>query len=146
MKLPKGYTYKASCKESKGRRDVIDEPTCLGQDAENLFRERCLNWEQAVPGYASEYECQQDILINGTSNAPQTLVTTVDCGCGEIPAVLSTEDQIRECDFKNHRYTKNGLDVPWDQCFLEAREGYAYNIYLCKVNINVIVFFPARSL
>ena len=39
----------------------------------------------------------------------------------------------RECDFENHNYTKNGLNIPWNQCMLEAREGYAYNIYLCKV-------------
>ena len=37
------------------------------------------------------------------------------------------------CDFEKHTYSKNGLNIPWDRCMLEAREGYAYNIYMCKV-------------
>ena len=132
MKLPEGYTYKASCGESRGKRDVINEETCWGQDAENLSRERCLNWEQpnnGLPGYASEYLCQQDILINGTSNAPTSL-TTLD---------IFESQLIRDCDFENQTYTKNGMDIPWNQCMLEAREGYAYNIYMCKVKYSVLI-------
>ena len=40
----------------------------------------------------------------------------------------------RMCDFEKHTFLKNGLNIPWDRCMLEAREGYAYNIYMCKVN------------
>merc|ERR1719350_1423344 len=127
MKLPEGYTSKASCGVSKGKRDVIDEATCLGQDAESLRRSRCKNWQLSNdlsndttgwPGYVTEYKCQQDILINGTSNAPP-------------PPTKETREP-RQCDFENQRYTKNGWDIPWSQCMLEAREGYAYNIYMCK--------------
>ena len=69
MKMPEGYTYKASCGESKGQRNVIDEATCLGQDAESLRRSRCQNWQLA---YATEYECQQDLLTSDLefSNLP----------------------------------------------------------------------------
>ena len=137
MKLPEGFTYKTSCGESKGQRDVIDEAVCWGQDAESLRRSRCKNWQLADnatdnnatdnnatvnnlwPGYATEYDCQQYILSNGTSKAPAA------------PAEANRE---RRCDFENQRYTKNGWDMPWDKCMLEAREGYAYNIYMCKVN------------
>ena len=127
MKLPEGYTSKTSCGKSNGRRNVIDEATCWGQDAETLRRSQCKNWQlpneaTGWPGYETEYECQQDILVNGTSKAPLP------------PATETTEP--RQCDFENQRYTKNGWDIPWNQCMLEAREGYAYNIYMCKVSNN----------
>ena len=121
MKLPKGYTKKPSCGESKGRRDAIDEAICLGQDAENLDRGRCKNWQAA---YTSEYECQQDILENGTLTLGSTSMTP-------SPEKLPLEP--RQCDFENHNYTKNGMNMVWNHCMLEAREGYAYNIYMCKV-------------
>ena len=117
MKLPNGYTSKPSCRESKGRRNAIDETTCRSQDAENLNRGRCRNWQGTYP---SEYDCQQDILVSGT-----TSITTVSST--EIPL------EPRQCDFENQTYTKNGMNMPWDRCMLEAREGYAYNIYMCKV-------------
>ena len=115
MKMPEDYKRKPSCGEAKGNRAVINESKCLGQDAENLDRGRCQDWQNQ--NYQSEYECQQDLLINGTVNSG---------------AELELEGP-RECDFDNHNYTKNGLNIPWNQCMLEAREGYAYNIYLCKV-------------
>ena len=126
MKLPKDYTSKPSCGESEGRRDVINEATCLGQDAENLNRGRCKNW-QSYQHYESEYECQQDILINGTITSEPTLTKTF------LPAQRKLKEGPRPCDFENHTYTKNGMSIQWDKCMLEAREGYAYNIYLCKV-------------
>ena len=116
MKLPENFTSKASCGETQGSRAVLNETVCLGQDAENLNRGRCQGWQE---NYESEYECQQDILINGTVNS-------------ESPS-SQPEEGPRQCDFENHNYTKNGLSIPWDKCMLEAREGYAYNIYLCKV-------------
>ena len=126
MKLPKGYTSKPSCGESKGRRDVIQETECLGQDAENLLRSRCRNWQLY---YTTEFECQQDLYYNGTFGALSIFDPFVSSG--EPP--IETKGP-RRCDFENQRYTKNGLDIPWNQCMLEAREGYAYNIYMCKVN------------
>ena len=59
MRLPEGYTSKPSCGESKGRRDDIEKEMCLSQDAENLNRGRCRNWQGTYP---SEHDCQQDIL------------------------------------------------------------------------------------
>ena len=117
MKLPKGHTSKPSCGKSKGRRDAIDEEICLGQDAENLNRGQCKNWQDAYP---SEYECQQAILTNGTTSMTQ-----------DPPPDIPLEP--RQCDFENQQYAKNGMNMTWDRCVLEAREGYAYNIYMCKV-------------
>ena len=131
MKLPEDFTPKTSCGESKGKREVIDEEVCMGQDAENLRRSRCKNWQEVdvatgMPFYETEYECQQNILTNGNSNAP-------------LPPPEDVESNLeRPCDFENQRYTKNGWDMPWDKCMLEAREGYAYNIYMCKVNNNTL--------
>ena len=116
MKLPKDYIYKPSCGEIKGRRDAINEELCLGQDAENLDRGRCKNWQGT---YLTEYDCQQDILVNDTTSM------TTSSSVNELPL------EPRQCDFKNHQYTKNGMDMKWDRCMLEAREGYAYNIYMC---------------
>ena len=123
MKLPKGYTKKPSCGESKGRLDAIDEAICLGQDAENLNRGRCKNWQGA---YTSEYGCQQEILENGT-------LTTMWGSTSMTPSPEKLPLEPRQCDFENHNYTKNGMNMVWNHCMLEAREGYAYNIYMCKV-------------
>ena len=120
MKLPEGYTSKPSCGESKGRRDVINETRCFSQDAENLNRGRCKNWQGT---YLTEYECQQDILVNGALTGASTKQTTDP----------SPKLEPRLCDFENQYYTKNGMNMKWDRCMLEAREGYAYNIYMCKV-------------
>ena len=132
MKLAKGYTSKPSCGESRGKKEVIDEPICLGQDAENLDRGRCKNW-QNNPHYESEYECQQDILVNGTITSEPTLTNQ--------PGQMQLEESPRRCDFESHTYTKNGMSIRWDKCMLEAREGYAYNIYLCKVGESQVSFF-----
>ena len=129
MKLPKHYTSKQSCGKSKGRRNAINEMTCLGQDAENLNRGRCKDWQQSGK-YPSEYECQQEILLHGK---PLKLPDT------------STELELkpRQCDFENHQYTQNGMNMKWDRCLLEAREGYTYNIYMCKVmHLQEFSFLP----
>ena len=127
MKMPKGYNSKPSCGVSKGRRNVINETTCLGQDSENLDRGRCKNWEGT---YSSEYECQQEILVNGTLSGDSTPMTKSSSG---EKRQLPLGPRVRQCDFHNQQYTKNGMNMPWDRCMLEAREGYAYNIYMCKV-------------
>ena len=128
MKLPDSYTTKDSCGQAKGNRETIDQATCNGKDAETLFRSRCRNWRTSIDAgtgdllYNTEYECQQDLLLKGSC-------------CGEDPVgpkPLET-DEVRLCDFVNHTYTKNGRSMKWDRCMLEAREGYAYNIYMCKV-------------
>ena len=135
MKLPEGFTLKTSCGKSKGKREVIDEAVCLGQDAENLRRSRCQNWEAF---FDTEYECQQAILALGTS--------TVSQDPSQKAQKQDPEANLeRPCDFENQRYTKNGWDIPWDKCMLEAREGYAYNIYLCKVNNTAVYKIQAAE-
>ena len=155
MKLPEGFKMKPSCSKSKGMRETIDEAVCLGQDAENLGRSPCQNWnsvdKDGDPFYKSEYECHKYILENGD---PGMCLEEKD-GSGKVkthpvghpdqgkPILVypnlckrperASGKNIRECDFKNQRYTKNGWDLPWNQCMLESREGYAYNIYMCKV-------------
>ena len=150
MKLPEGFTAKPSCGESRGRRDTIDEAVCLGQDAEGLRRSRCKNWDSTnpstgMPYYQTEYECQQDILKNGISKVcveiegperPGSRLLVYPDLCKQPERAAGKN--YKECDFKNQRYTKNGWDLPWNQCMLESREGYAYNIYMCKVNNNIL--------
>ena len=120
MKLSEKYSQKQSCEQSRGQRDIVDQEQCLGQDAENLNRGRCKHWNLR---YLSEYECQQDIVENGTFSS-----IVQDFGPFPTPPI-----EPRQCDFKNHLFMKNGLNRKWDQCMLEAQEGYAYNIYMCKV-------------
>lgn len=122
MKPPKDYTDKASCTETKGRKDAIHEARCMGLDSENLGRERCTNWKGH---YDSEYACQKDLVENGKPTNIAIDEQVVD----ERPPT-----EPRMCDFEKHTYSKNGLNIPWDRCMLEAREGYAYNIYMCKVD------------
>ena len=134
--MPEGFSKKPSCEKSAGRRDVIDQNRCYGLDSENLDRGRCNFWKSAYSSsnekekaYSSEYECQQDLYINGTSSSIAKYCASLN-NCGPNPGFPI---EPRLCDFKNHRFLKNGLNRTWDQCMLEAQEGYAYNIYMCKV-------------
>ena len=101
----------------------------MGLDSENLERERCTNWHKY---YKSEYKCQQDLVENGTA----TLIPANEQVVDERPPT-----EPRMCDFEKHTFLKNGLNIPWDRCMLEAREGYAYNIYMCKVDQLYIKLF-----
>ena len=127
MKLPDSYSTKDSCGQAKGNRETIDQSNCYGKDAETLFRSRCRDWNRF---YNTEYECQQALLVNGSCCS-----TPLDSDNGFVnrPEKLETEE-VRLCDFENQNYTKNGRSMKWDRCMLEAREGYAYNIYMCKVS------------
>ena len=127
MKLPDSYSTKDSCGQAKGNRETIDQSNCYGKDAETLFRSRCRDWNRF---YNTEYECQQALLVNG-SCCSRPLES--DHGIVIGPEKLETEE-VRLCDFERHNYTKNGRSMKWDRCMLEAREGYAYNIYMCKVS------------
>ena len=69
---------------------------------------------------------QQDLVENGR---PKLIPINELAEFIEQPPTVP-----RMCDFEKHTYSKNGLNIPWDRCMLEAREGYAYNIYMCKVN------------
>ena len=57
--------------------------------------------------------------------------------------LLETGGRVALCDFQN--YNKNGETRVWDQCLLEAQEGYAYNIYICKVLFKLINSFLLQS-
>ena len=136
MTMPEGFSKKPSCGRSAGRRDVLGQEKCFGLDAENLDRGRCNYWRepfsstnQKEKAYSSNYECQQDLFVNGTSSSIAKYCASFN-NCGPNPGFPI---EPRLCDFKNHRFMKNGLNRTWDQCMLEAQEGFAYNIYMCKV-------------
>ena len=65
----------------------------------------------------------QDIRYNDTIKIPP-----------DLQVLFGPPTEPRMCDFEKHTFLKNGLNIPWDRCMLEAREGYAYNIYMCKVD------------
>ena len=49
-------------------------------------------------------------------------------GTGIVTTGLTSQSPIRQCDFK---YTSE--DETFDRCKLLSQEGYAYNVYTCKV-------------
>ena len=113
MRLPSDYTYKDSCNLSRGNIRNIDQDTCFGQDTENLNRGRCRNWESMMNMNNEAYSSQQDCLNQTPSKA--------------------IGKQIKKCDFNYTMMASDGTTKTFDSCKLFAQEGYAYNIYLCKV-------------
>ena len=47
----------------------------------------------------------------------------------------TTSQDIEDCDFSYVDENEGEKDL-WDRCRLFSQEGYAYNIYICKVRIN----------
>ena len=119
MKMPPDYATKPSCSRTVGSRENIEQSNCVGQDAENQDRGRCLLWESE--GFASLEDCLAEKPLYNNSG---------------------TGKQRKKCDFTyNYTYIEDGQETSfiWDKCRLFAQEGYAYNIYMCKV-----VFYPER--
>ena len=103
MAQPENYRTKKSCTQSRGLRQNIDQPVCMGQDTENLDRGRC----------------------NEAQNMTACLLTS--------PPNNGVGRQVRECDFAYKFTNDEGKTEPWNMCRLFSQEGYAYNIYICKV-------------
>ena len=124
MSLPAGFTSKDSCSRSRGDRRNIDQENCYGMDIENLDRGRCKDWMTNPPQpakahgitYASETDCLDKIYPN-------------------IPLTSGGGRQYRKCDF-SYKDPTDTTTGKWDQCRLFSEEGYAYNIYRCKVVMN----------
>jgi hypothetical protein len=114
LKPPAGYTAKDSCKKSIGVRQNIGQAVCMGEDVENLDRGRC-------PG------CKSDAVCMGFDGVSYT--NLAKCFEKTIPREgMGKGRRFSQCDFTYKEKTDE-----WNECRLVAKEGYAYNIYICKV-------------
>ena len=144
MKLPESYTTKDTCSLTIGERDNIDKKVCFGQDTENLNRGRCLPCKDNPEEY---YKCQIGLENIGAMEPLSDNHTCKSTGTAKQTKLLElqlleTGGQVARCDFERFTYTKDGETKVWDQCLLEAQEGYAYNIYICKVSFKHLTIFP----
>ena len=116
MKMPPDYSVKPSCGRTVGNRENIEQSDCVGQDAENQDRGRCLNWENE--GFETLDDCHAETPLYDNS------------------ILYNSGKHYNKCDF-TYKYThiEDGQEKSfiWDKCRLFAQEGYAYNIYMCKV-------------
>ena len=113
MKLSENYTSKASCGKTIGNKSNINLEVCKGQDVE-LFYKEC----------SPQSPCYDDNLATG-------LIESVYVYRGMR---YSSGRRIRNCDFTFKEVLDNGVIDVWDECRLFSEEGYAYNIYICKVS------------
>ena len=124
MKMPPNYPQKSSCVTSIGNRANIEREDCMGHDAENQDRGRCVNWE-------SELSTTTD------GETEQLYTSEEDCLANTKPIYDGDRSgkHYNKCDFTyNYTYEEDGKNKYeiWDKCKLFAQEGYAYNIYMCK--------------
>ena len=105
MKLSENYTSKASCGKTIGNRSNINLEDCMGQDVENLAK-----------------ECQDNQKCKNKFNPTGLNLTAY--------GYYTSGRRFRKCDFT----FKDGNGTVWDECKLESEEGYAYNIYTCRVS------------
>ena len=108
MKLSENYTSKESCAKTIGNRSNINLEDCLGQDVELLTK-----------------ECKEDEACIQKHRA--TGIYESYYGPGEY----ISGRRFRKCDFT----FKDENGTVWDECKLFSEEGYAYNIYTCRVGI-----------
>ena len=133
MSLPAGFTSKDSCGQSQGNRRNIDQENCYGMDIENLDRGRCKDW--------MKNPCQtfpQLGLTEIVDDCPFSFTSEKDCLDQIRPNISQTSGggrQFRRCDF-SYTDPTDTTSGKWDQCRLFSEEGYAYNIYTCKVLLN----------
>ena len=121
MKLSENYTSKESCGKTIGNRNNINLEDCMGQDVELLLK-----------------ECKDDAACSYSLKPTGLVVTGFGSSLG-----LGGEGSKRNHDFKEYRSGRrfrkcdftfrdeNG--TLWDECKLQSEEGYAYNIYTCRV-------------
>ena len=133
MLMPAWWTPKVECSRDRGKRSNIDQEVCNSTDSENKDLGRCRNWTNLPPG------CRQA----SCKPVPETGVNENLLLANEQWCCYSSKEDCLEktpaegggvsyglCDFHNQTQV-NGK--PWDKCLLLAQEGYAYNIYRCKV-------------
>ena len=141
MKLPESYTSKESCSKTIGNKNNINLEDCMGQDVELLYKEcknstLCVN-ELVPTGLFDTYFGRQSCPDDNAPNEDQRRQAYV----GYIPG-----QRLRKCDFT----FKDAKGSVWDECRLQSEEGYAYNIYTCKVScysfksLNQSVFSRTR--
>ena len=106
MKLSKNHTNKESCGKTIGDRSNINLDDCVGQDVQLLYT-----------------QCKDDKdCIN--RRAPTGILSTY------WDLEYRSGRRFRKCDFT----FKDENGILWDECKLESEEGYAYNIYTCRVS------------
>ena len=128
MKLPESYTSKESCSKTIGNKNNINLEDCMGQDVELLYKE-CKN----------STLCVNELVPTGLFD------TYFGRDIHGIPSYVPGQ-RLRKCDFT----FKDAKGSVWDECRLQSEEGYAYNIYTCKVScysvnsLNQSVFSRTR--
>ena len=131
MKLPSDYQVKSSCSQTQGSRENIEQEICWGHDAENQDRGRCLNWEN------ESYCVYEELTPNNLTCVPTPFTDEDDCVDNKpFYNGLKIGTHYNKCDFTyNYTYEEDGKKKSeiWNKCKLFAQEGYAYNIYMCKV-------------
>ena len=117
MKLPEDYTSKESCSRTIGNKSNINLEDCMGQDVELLIKEcASTTTPSTIPGY--NVTCLIDRQSKGI----------ISTNLYRFP--YRSGRRHRKCDFT----FKDEDGTVWDECRLFSEEGYAYNIYICKVS------------
>ena len=123
MKLSENYISKESCGRAIGNKNNINLKDCMGQDVEVLSK-----------------ECNDELCF--LKSRPTGLWRLGYFGTTEY----RSGRRFRKCDFTFKEELDNGVIELWDECRLFSEEGYAYNIYLCKVILCQLLFFEPDSL
>ena len=129
------YAYTGPLSMSKSCDNIIiyDNKITYGSENPGIFTDAyCyLAWIAAMyrmvlpDGYTSYSSC-------GQSNGERRNINLGSC-VGRNTTNLG----VKECDFSYVDKT-SGVQDSWDKCRLFSQEGYAYNIYICKVVLHLL--------
>ena len=128
MTMPEGYKLPASCSQSRGRKEDINQPVCRMQTDHYMEKQRFIpcpakltpRGSSAEPGNCTnvsnfEQECR-DGTISGCIDDVEGHSTLAYCHWGQLDDANKT----------------------WSQCRLVAAEGFSYNVFQCKDRYGVL--------
>ena len=120
--IPGGYTVPESCRQSRGRREDINQAVCRVQTNYYVQREKF-------------FDCfVNNKTSTSTTPAPGVLTTTTNTTtgppnrCSRTVTVPVTEGY---CDWTQTVKDPQNKTQLWDRCRLAANEGFSYNVYQC---------------
>jgi hypothetical protein len=123
MDLPAGYTVPASCRQSSGSREDIQQQQCRIHTGYDLERPKFM----PCPG----------VQVDQTTQNPNcTDVANFHTDCSK-QAITGCHYSITKhithgfCDFTHTETNDKGNRTIWTECRLAATKGYSYNVYQC---------------
>ena len=132
------YTGPLSMSKSCDNLLILDEKISYGADNPGIFTDAYCY----LPWIASEYGMRLPAGYKRPPSCDQSRGERNNINLGDCMGRDTLSSNVEKCDFNYVDGDNNG--TKWNKCRLHAEEGYAYNIYTCKVSLKVLIVIRER--